>query len=98
MGYWGAHRSLCIACLIPRILFSKVKERGTAALQVLRLMPQAYLLSGQPALTLTCVQSLRKLQVPPDDAPSLCLTAIEALFLVGSCMLEPGLTEIAVRG
>ncbi len=56
---------------------------------MLRLLSQAFLLSGQPAHAHACVQSVRKLQEPPDDAPGLCLTAIEALIQVGPCISGP---------
>ncbi|CAL5220288.1 g2273 [Coccomyxa viridis] len=56
------------------------KEVTSLQAQVLRLLSQAYLLRGQAAHALACVQNLRKLQDSPDDAPGLCLTAIEALI------------------
>ncbi|CAL5220290.1 g2275 [Coccomyxa viridis] len=48
--------------------------------KVVRLLAQAYSVSGQAAHALTCVQNVRKLQDFPDDAPDLCLTATEALI------------------
>ena len=60
-------------------------------MQVLRLLSQAYMLSGQAAEAYACVQNVRKLQDPCADAPGLCLTAMEALIQVWPCLLCPSL-------
>ncbi len=62
-------------------------------MQVVRLLAQAYSVSGQAAHALTCVQNVRKLQDFPDDAPDLCLTATEALIQVELCFSISGLTD-----
>ena len=75
-----------VACRMPLSAFMERTQRQAAAVQVLRLLSQAYLLSGQAAHAVACVQSARKLQDPPDDAPNLRLTAIDALIQVRLCL------------
>ena len=80
---------------VPKDLkcIAKMMQKGCAAAQVLRLLSQAYLLSGQAAHAYACVQSVRELQDPSDNPPSLCLTAIEALIQVITCTSRSGLIK-----
>ncbi len=67
-----------------------VLQRRDAAVQVLQLRAQAYVLNKQAADVQIDVERVRLPQAPDDDSPSLHLAAMKALIQVWLCSSECG--------